>query len=100
MKINQYKMRSEVCLYPGMAGWHFIYLPRKEAHLIRKKFANVHRGWGSLPVLVTLGKTSWQTSIFFDKRSETYLLPLKAGVRKKENIFSGDKVNFSIKIRN
>ncbi|MEK7177087.1 MAG: DUF1905 domain-containing protein [Patescibacteria group bacterium] len=99
MKSNTYKLKSEVLLYPGMAGWHFIYLPKKEAAIIRKQFASIHRGWGSLPVLVTLGKTSWRTSIFFDKRSDTYLLPLKALVRKKEGIFAKDKVSFSIEIQ-
>lgn len=82
-----------------MAGWHMIYLPKKEAAVIRKKFSSVHRGWGSLPALVTLGKTSWKTSIFFDKRSDTYILPLKALVRKKEGIFAKDKVSFSLEIK-
>lgn len=50
-------------------------------------------------VVVTLGKTSWKTSIFPDKHSGSYLLPLKALVRKKEGIFSGDKVSFSIQIK-
>ena len=99
MKKNTFKLKSEVLLYPGMAGWHFIYLPKKEAQVIRKSFASVHRGWGSLPVLVTLGETSWRTSIFFDKRSDTYILPLKALVRKKEGVLAKDKVNFSLEIR-
>lgn len=99
MKKNIFKLVSEVLLYPGMAGWHFLYLPKKEAQVIRKDFLAVHRGWGSLPVLATLGKTSWHTSIFFDKRSDTYILPLKAEVRKKEGILAKDKVNFLLEIK-
>jgi hypothetical protein len=99
MVSKKYKLKSEVWLYPGMAGWHFISVSKKEAGEIKKKFGAKKRGWGSLPVVVTLGKTTWKTSIFPDKRSETYLLPLKAEVRIKEEIISGDKVTFSLDIR-
>ena len=30
--------------------------------------------------------TQWQTAIWFDTKQDTYLLPLKAAVRKKECI--------------
>lgn len=99
MSTNLYKIKSEVWLYPGMAGWHFMSIPRTEGEDIKKRFGAKKRGWGSLPVVVILGKTSWKTSIFPDKQSGSYLLPLKAHVRKKEGIFSGDKVNFSIEIK-
>lgn len=55
-------------------------------------------GWGSLPVMATIGKTSWKTSIFPDKKSESYLLPLKAEVRKKEKIYEDQTILFLIKI--
>ena len=82
-----------------MAGWHFLSVPKKDSEDIKKRFGKKQRGWGSLPVVVTLGKTVWKTSIFPDKKSGSYLLPLKADVRKKEGIFSGDKVSFSIEIK-
>lgn len=94
-----YKLRSEVVLYPGMGGWHFIYVPKKESEVIKEAFAAKRRGWGSLPVEVKLGKTIWMTSIFPDKKSGTYLLPLKAEVRKKEGIMHADIVTFSINIK-
>lgn len=96
---NVYKMKSEVWLYPGMVGWHFISVPKKQSEEIKKKFGGKQKGWGSFPVLVTLGKTSWNTSIFPDKKSATYLLPLKAEVRKKEGILKGDIVIFSLEIK-
>ena len=99
MPSSPYKIKSEVWLYPGMAGWHFISVPRKDSEDIRKRFGKKQRGWGSLPVSVVIGKTKWKTSIFPDKKSGTYLLPLKADVRKKEEIFRGDKVSFSIEIK-
>jgi hypothetical protein len=94
-----YKLKSEVWLYPGMAGWHFISVPKKEGEEIRKLFGANRRGWGSIPVRVTVGKTSWNTSIFPDKKSGSYLLPLKAEVRKKEGVWKGDRIVCLLKIR-
>ena len=92
-------MKSEVWLYPGMAGWHFISIPKKQTEDIKRRFGAKAKGWGSLPVVVNIGKTKWKTSIFPDKKSGTYLLPLKADVRKKEGVFKGDFVNLLIEVK-
>lgn len=94
-----YKLRSKVWLYPGMAGWHFISVPNKESEIIKKNFSQAAKGWGSLPVAATVGKTTWDTSIFPDKKSGTYLLPLKAEVRRKEDIRAKETVTCTLKIR-
>lgn len=93
-----YKMRAKVWLYPGIAGWHFVTLPKKQSDKIRKMFGAMKRGWGSLPVDVTIGNTNWQTSLFPDKKAGAYLLPLKSDVRKKEKISASDVIHFSIEI--
>ncbi len=93
-----YKLKSKVLVYPGMGGWRFLCLLKKESVEIKKLFGKNTRGWGSIPVLVTINKTKWNTSIFPDKKSETYLLPLKSQIRKKEDIFDDDTVLFTIKI--
>ncbi len=54
---------------------------------------------GSLPVIATIGKTIWKTSIFPDKKICSYLLPLKAEVRKKELLREGDKIKLSLEIK-
>lgn len=43
------------------------------------------RGWGSLKVVVRIGGTSWQTSIF-PGDGDTWLLPVKRSVREAENL--------------
>jgi len=93
--MKTYAFKSNVWVYPGMASWRFITVPKKESTDIKTKYGKNARGWGSLPVSVTIGKTEWKTSIFPDKRSGTYLLPLKAAVRKKEGIFDNDRVKVS-----
>jgi hypothetical protein len=94
-----FKLRSKVFCYPGMAGWHFIGVPKKQSVEIKKHFGAHAKGWGSLPVEVILGKTHWETSIFPDKKSGTYLLPLKATVRKKEQAEHDDVISFILEIK-
>lgn len=94
-----YKIRAKVWLYPGMAGWHFVTVPQKQSTEIKTIFGALKRGWGSLPVTVTIDKTSFKTSIFPDKKIGAYLLPLKAAVREKEGIAVGDTINFLLEIR-
>jgi hypothetical protein len=98
MSQNVFKLRSKIFLYPGMAGWHFIAVPKQQSEIIKKRFGTLKRGWGSLPVAVLLGKASWKTSIFPDTKAGTYLLPLRAQIRKKEGLSAKDAVSFSIEI--
>ena len=99
MASKTYKLTSKVFVYSGAGGWRFIGLPLKEGREIKEKYGKLQRGWNSLPVTVTIGKTTWDTSIFADKKSGSYLLPLKAQVRKKEEIDDEDEVSFTLKLR-
>jgi hypothetical protein len=87
--LGKFTFRSKVWLYPGKAGWHFMTIPIKLSQSIRTHFGHDARGWGSLPVQVTIGPASWQTSIFPETKLGTYLLPLKAAERKKAAIKAG-----------
>ena len=99
VKSAAYKIRSKVFLWSGMAAWHFIGVPKKQSEEIKKLFGTKARGWGSLPVEITLGKTRWKTSIFPDKKSGTYLLPLKAAIRKKEGASYDGTVSFLLNVK-
>lgn len=81
-----------------MDGWHFATVPKKQSDIIRTKHKGMTKGWGSIPVTATIGKTSWKSSIFPERKSGTYLLPLKAKVRKAEGIFDGDTITLSLSI--
>lgn len=95
-----FTLKTKLWLYPGeSASWHFLTLPKKESAFIKDAFGANSRGWGSLPVTVTIGKTTWETSIFPDRKSGTYLLPVKASVRKAEGLFVDDTISYRVKIR-
>jgi hypothetical protein len=99
MKHNQYRIRTNVWLYPGNAGWYFVTIPKDISEDIQQGFSDRARGWGSLPVLAAIGSTIWKTSIFPDKKLEAYLLPLKADVRKKEGIHENSTVSLLLEIK-
>lgn len=95
---NEFQIKTKVWVYPGMAAWRFATIPKEISEEISEVFAPFKRGWGSLKVRVSLGKTVWETSIFPDKKEGVYLLPLKAAVRKKEAIEDEDEVEFKLEI--
>lgn len=86
-------------MYQGHAAWCFVTVPKATSAIIKKKFDSKKAGWGSIRVAVTVGKTRWETSIFPDSKSASYVLPLKAAVRKKEQIITGRPLSFQLTIR-
>jgi hypothetical protein len=89
METNEYTFKAKVWLWEtdkAPASWHFVSVPSKYAIDIKEIFSTNKRGFGSLKVKASIGKTTWNTSIFPDNKSETYLLPLKKDVRDKEHI--------------
>jgi hypothetical protein len=98
MKSNQFRFQALVWLYPGKAGWCFVTLPKDVSDEIDIKFDSKKKGWGSLPVQVTIQTTSWKTSIFPDNKAGAYLLPVKAEIRKKEKIALNDEVIFLLEV--
>jgi hypothetical protein len=81
---------AKVWLYPGDAVWHFISLPKTESEKIKSLQKGPRRGWGAVRVSVTIGQSTWETSVFPESKSGTYILPLKKQVRNKEGIRAGD----------
>ena len=59
--------------------------------------AGIRRGFGSVRVAVTIGATSWRTSIFPDSKTGAYLLPVKNAVRAAEHLETGDEVKAQLK---
>lgn len=96
---TKYKVRGKVWLWPGEQGaWHFVHVDKKLSEKIKAKHTRMRRGFGSVRVSVTIGKTTWKTSIFPDSRSGTYLLPLKAAVRRAEGLSEDDTISFTLDI--
>lgn len=91
--IKVFDIEERVWIYNGPAAWYFITIDKKTSKKI-KHIPILKRGWGSIPVNVTIGNSEWKTSIFPDKE-DVYLLPIKKNIRTKENI----KVDSIVKVR-
>jgi hypothetical protein len=56
---------------------------------LEKNLKSEEEGWGRLKATAKIGSTEWKTAIWFDTKLKTYLLPLKAQIRKFDNIEVG-----------
>jgi hypothetical protein len=81
--------------YQGEAPWVFLTMPVEEAGMIKEMVPN-KSGFGSIRVEVTLGDTTWKTSVFPDKDSGSYVLPVKRAVREAEGVEPGDSVEVEL----
>ena len=100
MKAFSWKEKTKIFLWSTeTAAWHFALISKKRSSELRKKYGHLSRGFGSFPVHVSIGKTTWDTSIFYDGKSEQYMLPLKASVRRAEHIAHDDIIVCSFSLR-
>jgi hypothetical protein len=90
--VKTLNFKAKLWLYQGTAAWHFITVPKKESNILKESKDKIKRGWGSIPIKVTIGKTSWKTSVFPDKKSSYYLLPIKKEVRIKEDLYADETI--------
>jgi hypothetical protein len=77
--------------------WTFVSLPAEASSDIRD-LSREPRGFGSRRVRVTIGGSTWMTSIFPDSGSECYVLPVKKAVRKAEQLEAGDVATVTVEL--
>jgi hypothetical protein len=79
------------------SAWVFVTLPADDASEIRE-LAPQRPGFGSVRVTAQIVATGWQTSIFPDKASRSYVLPVKRPIRDRERVDVGDTVSVSLEL--
>ncbi len=90
---------AEVWDWKGDGSWHFVTLPGELADDIKAITAGRAKGFGSVPVKAAIGQTRFETSLFPDTKSGSYLLPLKKAVRAAEGLAPGVTATVSIELR-
>ncbi|MFM2077386.1 MAG: hypothetical protein RJA49_1276 [Actinomycetota bacterium] len=88
-----YRFSAPLWKWKGEGPWHFVTLPFEQSDEIDERTAHVQRGFGSVKVTVTVGRTTWSTSLFPASTQESYILPVKAAVRKAEGLTDGAMVD-------
>jgi hypothetical protein len=79
-------------------SWTFVSLPVDASEEIRDVTGPPARGFGSVRVRVTVGGSTWATSIFPDSARGSYVLPVKRAVRKAEAIEAGDTATVTVEL--
>ena len=99
-KAQEFEFEAMIWLWQTpKAAWHFVTVPLEISESIR--FFNppaAKRGWGSVRVEATIGGIQWKSSIFPDKESGSYLLPIKAEIRKTESLALDDTVKLQLRL--
>ena len=102
MKLGRVKVTFDAELWQWEArrgdSWIFVSLPVDASDEIGDLTAGEKRGFGSVRVRATIGRTSWATSIFPDGSRGAYALPVKKSVRVAEGIAPGDVATVSVEV--
>lgn len=96
-----YRFSAEVWEHDGPAAWHFVTLPPDLADEIDEIDAAARperRGFGAVRVEVTIGATTWRTSLFPDTKAGSYVLPVKKDVRRAEGLHDGTRADLTIEL--
>ena len=88
---------GEIWYWRGPAPWFFVTIPATHSSDLKEISRLVTYGWGVIPVHVRIGKTEWTTSLF--PKDDRYIVPIKASVRKTENLEEGDTVTVRLEVR-
>jgi len=97
MDDQEFEFRATLWLYPGKAGWYFVSLPPEVADDIDGQVGE-RAGFGSIPVEVTVGSSSWKTSLFPDKQAASFVFPVKKAVRRQEGIEADSELVVRLRI--
>lgn len=90
--MEHFEFDAALWLYEGDAAWHFVTVPPDVSDEIESRTTQ-RRGFGSVGVQVTVGATTWSTSVFPDAKRGAYLLPVRAEVRNRENLSPGTSMS-------
>lgn len=86
----------------GSGSWHFLTIDGEagealSATALMRRLERSIGGFGSLKVSARIGDSLFRTSVFPSK-SQGWLLPVKAAVRKAEGIGEGDVVEVVLEV--
>lgn len=90
--MKSFGVKGKVWRYQGTGSWHFVYVPLELSRRIKDAARNKKKvGFHFVRIKATIGKTSWNTTLFPTKDGP-YLIAIKADVRRKECVDEGDFV--------
>ena len=84
----RFRFTAPLWEWSAQSGWFFVTLPDEASDDIRE-VPRMPRGFGAVRVRVTVGGSTWSTSVFPDSKQGSYVLPVKKPVRIAEDLAAG-----------
>lgn len=95
--MEDFSFTSVMWRWEAQDAWRFVTVPTDLTDAIRLT-AGPPAGFGSVRVEVTVGATTWRTSVFPDKKRGSFLLPIKKAVRQAERLDDGDEATVTLRV--
>ncbi|GGR13379.1 DUF1905 domain-containing protein [Agromyces mediolanus] len=89
------RFEAEIYEWEARRNWFFVDVPPEPSADISEQ-PRMPRGFGAVKVTVSLGGSTWSTSIF--PSGGVYVLPLKRAVLRAEQVGEGDTVLVSLDV--
>ena len=93
----QIHFEAQVIYWRGPSPFFFVPVPAPHDATLRGVAKAVTYGWGMIPVQARLADTVFTTALF--PKDQTYLLPLKADIRRRANVTAGDTITVEMTVR-
>ncbi len=90
------ELEGVVVHWRGPSPFHFVVLPEDVAADVSELAPRVSYGWGMVPARVTIGASTWETSLY--PKDGGYLLPLRDRYRTAEAIEVDDVVRVRLEV--
>lgn len=96
-ELLELEFRGPLFVWRGPSPFHFVAVPDDLSEVLRAVSGIASYGWGVIPVTVSAGPTTWETSLF--PKGGRYLVPIKDAVRRAERLAEGDEVALRLSVR-
>jgi Domain of unknown function (DUF1905) len=90
------RFSGELWYWRGPAPFYFVSVPDEQCRDVRALSGLVSYGWGMIPVTVTIGSSTWKTSLF--PKDGGYVVPVKAHVRRTERADEGQVLTVDLAV--
>lgn len=90
------EFEGEIWHWRGPAPHYFVTVPAEPCRELAALARSVTYGWGMIPATLRIGKTGWKTSLF--PKDGGYIVPIKASVRRAEQLGEGDTVTVQLEV--
>lgn len=95
-RMDEWEFEAALWVTESTEPWVFLTVPPEVDEQIRH-LSGPRTGFGSVRVEVTVGGSTWRTSVFPDK-VRGYVLPVRKAVRRAESLDIGDQVRVRLRL--